>query len=132
MVGFFQLLRYRVHNPRRMSLDRVITTAALTTLLLMLVPSHVHAQKPIAGLITDLFDRSTINAPSSATGLTDPTSGTLHRWRKPQTHDARSEPRNCLTGGDVPNPIFVRRVHVQRERQRRSHADQHQLWSAVC
>ena len=69
MVGFFQILRDRVRNPRGMGLDRVMTTAALTALLLMLVPSQVHAQQPLAGLITDLFDRSTINAPSSATGV---------------------------------------------------------------
>jgi len=69
MVAFFHILRSRVHDPGGIGLDRGITTAALLALLLMLVPSEAHAQRPLAGLITDLFDRSTINAPSTATGV---------------------------------------------------------------
>jgi hypothetical protein len=69
MVWLYQILRHRVHNSRGIGRGRIITTATTTMLLLTLVSTQAHAQRPLAGLITDLFDRSTINAPSTATGV---------------------------------------------------------------
>ena len=64
MVGFAQI--WGLWIARTSSADRrhFVTVATLTMLLLILVPSQAHAQKPLAGLVKRLFDVSTINAPS--------------------------------------------------------------------
>ena len=69
MVGFVQVSGRWIAHPGGAGRRHVVMLATLTMLLLILVPSQAHAQKPLAGLITDLFDRSTINAPSTATGV---------------------------------------------------------------
>jgi len=69
MVGFVQISGRWIAHPGGAGRRHVVMFATLTMLLLILLPSQALAQKPLAGLITDLFDRSTINAPSTATGV---------------------------------------------------------------
>ena len=70
MVGFAHISDHCIARSGGAGRRHFVTVATLTMLLLMLVPSQAHAQQvPLAGLITDLFDRSTINAPSTATGV---------------------------------------------------------------
>ena len=117
MVGFAQISDRCIARSGGAGRRHFVTSATITMLLLMLVPSQAHAQKPLAGLITRpvrSFDRQ--RAAPIRRPACHPSSTTFHRRRKPQADDARSQSGNCLTGCDVPNPLVVGRVHVQRER----------------
>ena len=64
MVGFAQVSGRWIAHPGGAGRRHFVTAATIAMLLLMLVPSQAHAQKPLAGLVKRLFDVSTVNVPT--------------------------------------------------------------------